>query len=36
MKKFLFTLVAGLFAISLFAQTVPRENVVIEIGTATW
>ncbi len=37
MKRILFTLFAILTAsVVVIAQQVPRENVVIEIGTATW
>jgi hypothetical protein len=36
MKRQLFTFIFALVAVIAFSQTVPRENVVIEIGTATW
>ena len=37
MKRTLLTLMALMMAgMALIAQQVPRENVVIEIGTATW
>jgi hypothetical protein len=36
MKKQLFTFIFALVAIVAFSQTVPRDKVVIEIGTATW
>lgn len=36
MKKVLFSFMAVIMTIGVIAQQVPRENVVIEIGTATW
>ena len=37
MKRLIFTLFAFMTAsVVVVAQQVPRENVVIEIGTATW
>jgi len=36
MKRLLFSFIVALVATVAFSQTVPRENVVIEIGTATW
>lgn len=37
MKRLIFTLFAFMAAsLVVIAQQVPRENVVIEIGTATW
>jgi hypothetical protein len=36
MKKLIFTLLVAAFACSLYADQVPRNKVVIEIGTATW
>ena len=37
MKKTLLTLIVLMMAgMTLIAQQVPRQNVVIEIGTATW
>jgi PKD repeat protein len=36
MKKVFLTLIAVTFIASLFAQQVPRERVVVEIGTGTW
>jgi len=36
MKKILFTFTIVVFAIALFAQQVPRNKVVLEIGTGTW
>lgn len=37
MKRLIFTLFAFMTAsVVVIAQQVPRENVVIEIGTATW
>jgi hypothetical protein len=36
MKRIYLTLMTAIFAIALIAQQVPRDKVVIEIGTATW
>jgi len=37
MKRLLFTLLTVMIAsVAVIAQQVPRQNVVIEIGTATW
>jgi hypothetical protein len=36
MKNSLLTVIAMLLTCSLAAQQVPRDKVVIEIGTATW
>lgn len=36
MRKFFFTFFAGLLCVSLFAQQVPRNMVLLEIGTGTW
>ncbi len=36
MKKLILSFIVALVATVAFSQSVPRENVVIEIGTATW
>lgn len=36
MKKVYLTFMIAIFAVALIAQQVPRDKVVIEIGTATW
>jgi hypothetical protein len=36
MKRQLFTFIFALVAVIALSQTVPRDKVVIEIGTATW
>jgi PKD repeat protein len=36
MKKLIFTLTLSLFGIFIFAQQVPRDKVIVEIGTGTW
>lgn len=36
MKKVLLTLVVTSFICALFAQQIPRERVVVEMGTGTW
>lgn len=36
MKKLIFTLLAVVTVISLYSQQVPRENVLLEIGTGGW
>lgn len=37
MRNVLFSLLVFMVAgTAIFAQQVPRENVVVEIGTATW
>ena len=36
MKKIFFTFTLVAFAIALFAQQVPRDKVILEIGTGTW
>jgi len=36
MKAKFFTIALLIAAVSMFAQTVPREHVIMEMGTATW
>jgi hypothetical protein len=36
MKRIFLLMMMAVFAIALNAQTVPRDKVVVEIGTATW
>lgn len=36
MRAKFFTIALFFASIALFAQQVPRENVILELGTATW
>jgi hypothetical protein len=36
MKRIFLSLMTAMIAIAVIAQQVPRDKVVIEIGTATW
>jgi hypothetical protein len=36
MKRIFLSLMTAVIAIAVIAQQVPRDKVVIEIGTATW